>query len=196
MIFHLSVQQVKQQEWQQLEQVPHISPSDPPVRTSVDFHGSTRVYTLFGGFSCCWVAQLIKNRPCPGAQRQHRLMKTWNLSRAQIPMEQHSYFRWLCRKAWKLSLTRFWINLQMTIATKVSLFGSKWNTMIEIHVETCIDRMSFNFWFEDFLSNLSLIIIINWVTDQQSITWSWRSLLIFKFSVSTSSWFESLFWGQ
>ena len=76
MFFYLVLQQVKEEEWQQQEQVPHICPSDPPVRTSVDFRGSARVYTLLGGFLCCAFAQLIKNGPCHRAQRQYRLVET------------------------------------------------------------------------------------------------------------------------
>ena len=43
------------------------------------------------------------------------------------------------------------------IATKVcSQIGRKWNAMFESHAVTSVDRMSFNYGFEDFLSNLSL----------------------------------------
>ena len=44
-----------------------------------------------------------------------------------------------------------------SIATKVcSQIGSKWNVMFESHVVTSLDRTSFGFQFEDFLSNLPL----------------------------------------
>ena len=52
--------------------------------------------------------------------------------------------------------------------------------MFESHVVASIDRTSFDFQFEDFLSNLPLWTIIYCVTDQPSITWSWRSVLNFK----------------
>ena len=66
----------------------------------------------------------------------------------------------------------------------------KWKAMFEIHVETCIDWTSFNFWVKDFLSNLlrPLKMIITYsgcVTDQSSMTRSWRSVLNFKFSVQS-----------
>ena len=44
-----------------------------------------------------------------------------------------------------------------SIATKVcSQIGRKWNAMFESHVVTSVDRTSFDFRFEDFLSNLPL----------------------------------------
>ena len=44
-----------------------------------------------------------------------------------------------------------------SIATKVcSQIGRKWNAMFESHVETYIDRTSFNFRFEDFFNSLPL----------------------------------------
>ena len=46
----------------------------------------------------------------------------------------------------------------------------------------CTDRTSFDAWFEDFLSNLLLKVIIYCVTGQPSITRSRRSVLNFKFS--------------
>ena len=44
-----------------------------------------------------------------------------------------------------------------SIATKLcSQIGRKWNAMFESHVVTSVDRTSFDFRFEDFLSNLPL----------------------------------------
>ena len=72
------------------------------------------------------------------------------------------------------------------IATKFcSQNGCKWNTMFESYVVTIIDKTSFDFQFEDFLSNLLFEIIIYCVTDQPSIAQSQRSVLNFKFSVLT-----------
>ena len=42
--------------------------------------------------------------------------------------------------------------------------------MFESHVQTCIDRISFDFGFEDFLGNMPLKIIIYCVTEQPAIT--------------------------
>ena len=39
---------------------------------------------------------------------------------------------------------------------EISQIGSKWNAIFEGHLVTSVDRMSVNFQFEDFLSNLSL----------------------------------------
>ena len=77
-----------------------------------------------------------------------------------------------------------------SITTKVcSPINSKWNVMFENDVVTSLDRTSFNFQIEDFLSNLSLYIIIycHCVSNQPSITWSRRSILNFKFWVLTFS---------
>ena len=52
---------------------------------------------------------------------------------------------------------------------------------------TSVDRMSLDFQFEDFLSNLPLQTFIYCVTDQPSITQSRRSVLNFKLSVLTFS---------
>ena len=49
--------------------------------------------------------------------------------------------------------------------------------MFESHVQTCIDRISFDFGFEDFLGNMPLKIIIYCVTEQPAITWLQRSFL-------------------
>ena len=76
------------------------------------------------------------------------------------------------------------LNRLATIATKVcSRIGRKWNAMFESHVVTSVDRTSFDFQFKDFWINLTLQTIIYCVTDQQSITQFWRSVLNFKFSV-------------
>ena len=73
-----------------------------------------------------------------------------------------------------------------SIATKVcSQIGRKCRKMFESQVEVCIDLTSFNFQFKDegvFMSNL---LIIYYVTEQQSISQSRRSVLNFKFSVLT-----------
>ena len=73
-----------------------------------------------------------------------------------------------------------------SIATKVcSQIGRKCRKMFESQVEVCIDWTSFNFQFKDegvFMSNL---LIIYYVTEQQSISQSRRSVLNFKFSVLT-----------
>ena len=75
-----------------------------------------------------------------------------------------------------------------TIATKVcSQIGRKWNVMFEGHVVTSVDRTSFDFRFEDFLSSLPLQTIIYCVTDQPSITRSRRYVLNLKLSVLTCS---------
>ena len=58
--------------------------------------------------------------------------------------------------------------------------------MFESHAVTRVDRTSFYFQFEDFLSNLPLTISYC-VTDQPSITRSLRSVLNFKLSVLTFS---------
>ena len=54
-----------------------------------------------------------------------------------------------------------WHDSELITIKSYSLIGSKWNSMLESHVdsETCIDWTSFNFWckasfFEEFLSNL------------------------------------------
>ena len=57
--------------------------------------------------------------------------------------------------------------------------------MFESHVVTSVDKMSFNFWFEDFFSNL--LSFVYCVTDQPSITRSGRFVLNFKLSVLTFS---------
>ena len=59
--------------------------------------------------------------------------------------------------------------------------------MFGSHVVTSVDRTSFNFQFEDFLSNLPLKLFIYRVTDQPSITQSRRSVLNFKLSALTFS---------
>ena len=74
------------------------------------------------------------------------------------------------------------------IASKVcSQIGHKWNAMFENNVVTSVDRTSFDFQFEDFLSYLPLQTFIYCVTDQPSITRSQRSVLNFKLSVHTFS---------
>ena len=88
----------------------------------------------------------------------------------------------------KERLLRFELNSKATsdgsapILVVCSQISSEWNVMFENHVVTSVDRISFDFWLEDFLSNLSLQTIIYCVTDQPSITWSPRSVLNFKFS--------------
>ena len=70
----------------------------------------------------------------------------------------------------------------VSTATKVcSQIFCKWNAMFESHVVTSVERTSFDFWVEEFFSNLPLYC----VTDRPSITWSWRSVLNFKISVLT-----------
>ena len=49
---------------------------------------------------------------------------------------------------------------QANSATKWVLFCSKWNVMFEGNKETSIDRTSFNFWYEDFFSNMPWKTII------------------------------------
>ena len=66
-----------------------------------------------------------------------------------------------------------------------SQIGCKWNSMFESHVVTSVDRTSFYFGFEVFLEiclckHSSTVLL---TSDQPSITWSWRSVMIFKFSV-------------
>ena len=74
-----------------------------------------------------------------------------------------------------------------SIATKVcSQNYHKWNVVFESHLVTSVDRTSFDFRFEDFLSNMPLQTFIYCATDQKkSITQYWRSVLNFKFSVLT-----------
>ena len=43
--------------------------------------------------------------------------------------------------------------------TNFAINSSKWNVIIESHVRTCIDCMSFDFLFEDILSSVLLKII-------------------------------------
>ena len=83
-----------------------------------------------------------------------------------------------------------------SIATKVcSQIGRKWNAMFESHVVTSVDRTSFDFRFEDFLSNLPLQTFIYCVTDKASITRSRRSVLNVKASVLTFSRSMSSWWA-
>ena len=51
------------------------------------------------------------------------------------------------------------------------------------HLKTYIEWTSFEFWSQDFFSNLLLKINIYCATDQPPITWSLRLVIIFKFSV-------------
>ena len=100
---------------------------------------------------------------------------------AHISIKQYSYFRWWCKKAWKLCLSWFWINSNKSLQP----ISCKWNAMFESHLDTCIDWTSFYFPFEDFLSNLLLkmIVLLGHNTGQPSIT----SALHFQFS---------FFWGH
>ena len=79
------------------------------------------------------------------------------------------------QKGCKQCLAWLLIHNQNLQPTKIcSQIRSKWNT------DACIDIMSFYFQFEEFLSNLTFIYCIS---DLQSIAWSWRSALNFKFWV-------------
>ena len=80
------------------------------------------------------------------------------------------------------------------IATKVcSQISSKWNAMkIMLWPALTGQATSFYFQFQDFFSNLPLQIFIYCVTDQSSITGSWRSVLHFKLSVLTFTDLEQL----
>ena len=101
---------------------------------------------------------------------------------AQIRIEQHSNFRWRSKKAWKQCLVWFWIDCNQSLQPNRSpMKCNVWKQSIA--AVNSFDRTSFHFQFEDFLSNLPLWTIIYCVTDQPSITWSWRSVLNFKFSV-------------
>ena len=89
---------------------------------------------------------------------------TWN------PVESSRSKSTTCQG--KGSLLRFWSNSTATPDGCVQKFGSnvwhdseliatkfcsrKWNATFESHVLSCIDRMSFDFRFEYFLSNLLL----------------------------------------
>ena len=97
---------------------------------------------------------------------------------AQIPIRQHRDFRWL----WVKTLNYVWHDSELIVTKICSQKGCKWSAMFESHVETCIDWTSFNFWFEDFLSN---ILLIYFVTDQPSISQSQISVLNFKSSILT-----------
>ena len=73
-----------------------------------------------------------------------------------------------------------------SIASKVCIqISRKRNAIFGRHVDwvTSVDRSSFDFRYEDFVSNLPLKTIICCVTDRLSITRSRRSVLNFKFSV-------------
>ena len=97
---------------------------------------------------------------------------------AQIPIRQHRDFRWL----WVKTLNYVWHDSELIVTKICSQKGCKWSAMFESHVETCIDWTSFNFWFEDFLSN---ILLIYFVIDQPSIFQSQWSVLNFKFTILT-----------
>ena len=74
---------------------------------------------------------------------------------AQIRTEQHSDFRWWQAKAWN----NVWHDSESiaSFATKIcSQIGLKWIAMFESDVVNSLDRTSFNFRFDDFLSNLPL----------------------------------------
>ena len=80
-----------------------------------------------------------------------------------------------------------WHNSESIVTKVYSQIDCKWNVMFESHVVTSVDRTSFDFRFEDFLSNLPLQTFIYCVTDQLSITQSRRYVLNFKLSVLTFS---------
>ena len=70
------------------------------------------------------------------------------------------------------------------MATKVcSQICRKWNAMFKSYVVTSVNKTSFDFRYEDILSNLPLWTFIYCVTDQPSITRSRRYVLKFKLSV-------------
>ena len=56
------------------------------------------------------------------------------LESAQIPIDQYSHLRCLCANSWKQCLAWFWIEV-------CCQKDSKWKTMFESHVETCIDML-------------------------------------------------------
>ena len=71
---------------------------------------------------------------------------------AQIRIAQHSDFRWRRTNALRQCLVWFWIDCNKVC----SQIGRTWNAIFESHVVTSVDRSSFDFRFEDFLSNFSL----------------------------------------
>ena len=62
--------------------------------------------------------------------------------------DSKSYFRWLCARAWKLSLAWFWIDCSQSLQPKHHHENScKWNVVLESHGVKL-------FWFKIFLNNL------------------------------------------
>ena len=70
---------------------------------------------------------------------------------AQIRINQHSDFRWQRAKAWKWCLAWLWNDCNQSLQSN----RSQMKCIVWKQCSDHVDRTTFNFWFEDFLSNLS-----------------------------------------
>ena len=86
-------------------------------------------------FRCLWVKIMNGNTsPCSKLNlvqnSDPKQLTVPKRASGQIPIEQHSHFRWWSAKAWKLPLAWFWNDCNRN--------SRKWEVMSESHVETCI----------------------------------------------------------